>query len=130
MYILRFGVALLLLVAVAPVMAQSANKDEVVAAIRASNILYGKAYERGDSLMFMNRYTNDAWIMAPGLPSLKGPKAAEQFYTLAYHQMGIRQVKLSTLEVVVQGSFATETGTFELVGQKGQTLDRGKYLVL
>ncbi|HEY0680423.1 MAG TPA: hypothetical protein VGD17_19205 [Chitinophagaceae bacterium] len=72
----------------------------------------------------------DAWIMPPNMPSLKGKTAAPVFFTIAYRQMGIRNVILTMEELVGDESYQAETGNFQLIDKSGKTLDRGKYLVL
>ena len=110
--------------------AQVQPGKNVEEAIEKSNRLYGEAFIKGDSTVFIDRYTPDAWIMNPGAPSLKGPSAAPVFYTIAYHQMNIRNVLLRSQEIVVFGEMASETGTYELRNELNKVLDKGKYLVL
>lgn len=68
--------------------------------------------------------------MAPNMNSFTGPGAATKFYTIAYRDMGIRNVILTTTELYGEGDFATESGNFELRGIKNEVLNKGKYLVL
>jgi ketosteroid isomerase-like protein len=44
--------------------------------------------------------------------------------------MGIKAVKLETVEVERDGNTAYEVGTFTLQGAEGQVLDAGKYVVI
>ena len=81
-------------------------------------------------MLFIDRYDVNAWIMAPNTTPFTGPIAASYFYTIAYHQMGIRNVILKTNEIYAQGSFATELGNFELRGADNRVLNKGKYIVL
>ena len=44
--------------------------------------------------------------------------------------MGIKAVRLETLEVESYGDAAHEVGRYTLEGEASQVMDRGKYLVL
>jgi ketosteroid isomerase-like protein len=44
--------------------------------------------------------------------------------------MGIKTVKLETLELEVHGEAAVEVGTYTLGAEGGQTIDHGKYVVV
>ena len=44
--------------------------------------------------------------------------------------MGVKAVKLATVEVVGDGHTAYEVGQFTLQGAEGQVLDAGKYVVI
>jgi len=44
--------------------------------------------------------------------------------------MGIKEVKLTTLELDDLGSTAVETGEYRLFADGGQALDQGTYLVV
>ena len=126
----RLIISLLPAMIVTSIVCAQEQQQVVKQAIEKSNQVYGEAFIKGDSTLFIDRYTRDAWIMNPGAPSLKGATAAATFYTIAYHQMQIRNVILKTGEVVACGDFASETGTFELRDSRNAVLDKGKYLVL
>ena len=51
------------------------NLDSVKAAIAASNQLYNESFAKGDSAMFIDRYTSDAVLMAPNMPAFNGSAA-------------------------------------------------------
>jgi ketosteroid isomerase-like protein len=108
----------------------SAAGEELRSAVFQSNRLYGQAFVKGDSLLFISRYDLNAWIMPPNSPSIMGPDAASSFFAIAYHQMNIRNVLLSTKELYDQGSYATEIGSFELRDVANRVLNRGKYVVV
>jgi ketosteroid isomerase-like protein len=104
--------------------------EELRSAVFQSNRLYGQAFVKGDSLLFVNRYDRNAWIMPPNSPALMGPDAPSSFFAIAYHQMNIRNVLLSTNELYDQGDYATEVGSFELRDVANKVLNRGKYVVV
>jgi ketosteroid isomerase-like protein len=53
-----------------------------------------------------------------------------QAFWQAIFGMGIKEVKLETIEVEGQESTAIEVGKYILQGDKGQSLDEGKYIVI
>lgn len=100
-------------------------------AIAKSNLLYFQAFVKGDSSVFIDRYADDCCIMPPSAESLCGAKAAGYFFSMAYHQMGIRDGRFQTKELFGDGiEFVTESGVFELFDKNNNLIDRGKYLVL
>ena len=48
----------------------NANLEEAKKAIAASNELFFQAFVKGDSSLFIDRYTKDCWIMAPNAQAL------------------------------------------------------------
>ena len=58
-----------------------------------------------------------------------GKQAVQNFWQ-AVMDMGIKEAKIEILEVEGHGDTATEVSTFTLLGEGGQELDRGKYIVI
>lgn len=110
--------------------APKVNVDSVKAAIAASNEVYGEAFAKGDSSSFINCYTSDACINPPNAPKMCGTEALAGFFRMAYSQMGVRNIMISTTEVYTSGEYATEEGTYELQIEGNKTVDKGKFLVL
>ena len=104
--------------------------DEAKAAIAQSNIVYWQAFVKGDSNLFIDRYSADACIMLPNAPSMCGQNAAPDFFHAAYNLMHIRNGRFTTVEVFGNGEFITENGLFELRDSTNNLVDNGKYLVL
>jgi ketosteroid isomerase-like protein len=105
------------------------NLDAAKAAIAAGNATYGTAFANGDSTGFTSHYTSDACISPSNMPKLCGTGAITAFFNGGY-KMGIRNVKLTTAEVMGGKEAVVETGTYELLADKGVTLDKGKYIVV
>lgn len=104
--------------------------DEARDAIAKSNLCYWQAFVKGDSALFIDRYSTDACIMPPNAPAECGETAAQSFFRIAYTQMGIRNGKFITTEIYGNDEFLTEYGLFELLDSGNKLIDNGKYLVL
>jgi ketosteroid isomerase-like protein len=106
----------------------AAESDE--AAIRKQSIDWVKAYNAGDSAACAAEYTDDALLMAPGAPGVKGKTAIA-----AYLKKDIAGSKAAgatfelgpKADVGVSGNLGWESGTYK-VTIKGAVVDAGKYL--
>jgi ketosteroid isomerase-like protein len=63
------------------------------------------------------------------MPKMCGPQAINAFFTGGY-KMGIRNLKLTTDEVMGSKDAVVETGTYEVLGDKGVSFDKGKFIVV
>ena len=100
-------------------------------AIAESNRLYGLAFSKNKTSLFVERYSDDTCIMPPNTPSHCGENAALEFYNISYNEMGVRNVVLTTEEIFGVGDkFVTEKGIFELFDANNKLMLKGKYLVL
>ena len=101
----------------------------VKAAIEASNKTYAEAFVKGDSSLMIAKYTKDGCIMPSGAPKLCGAEGIGGFFAVAYKQMGVKNIKLTTEEVMGSGDVVVETGTYDLIGAGNKSMDNGKYVV-
>jgi ketosteroid isomerase-like protein len=101
----------------------------VKAAIAESNAHYGDAFVKGDASLIINCYTKDGSIMPAGAPVLVGAEGIGGFFNLASTAMGVKNVKLTTAEVMGGPEIVVETGTYELFGEGNKSLDNGKFVV-
>ena len=101
----------------------------VKAAIEASNKTYGDAFVKGDSALMIAKYTKDGCIMPEGAPKMCGAEGLGAFFAVGHKQMGIKNVKLTTEEVMGSGDVVVETGTYDLIGAGDKSMDKGKYVV-
>ncbi|GAO45500.1 YybH family protein [Flavihumibacter petaseus] len=109
----------------------SAALEEAKKAIAESNAIYFQSFAKGDSSIFINRYAEDACIMAPNSPALCGAAAPLQFFRLAYNDIGLRNGKFITQEVYGAGEgYVVEVGLWQSFNAKGELFDDGKFLVL
>jgi ketosteroid isomerase-like protein len=106
------------------------DKDSVKAAIAGVNKIYGEAYLKGDSSLFLDCYTPDGCIMAANTPIL-GKRSGQLLFYKAAYKTGIRNIIFTTVELYgLTDEYVTEQGVYELFGSNGQSLGKGKYLVL
>lgn len=125
----------LIILALMACVAQPSNeKDaliEVKVAIAESNAIYFTSFAKNDSSIFINRYAEDACIMAPNAPQMCGRSAAAQFFKTAYNKYGLRDGKFITTAVYGDGiEFVTEEGLWQSFDADHNLFDDGKFLVL
>jgi len=110
---------------------ENVNLEEAKKAIAASNEIYFKAFVKGDSSIFINRYAKDCWIMPPNAPALCAVDAPLQFFKTAYNKFGLRNGKFITIDVFGDGvEFVTEVGFWQSFDANDKMFDNGKFLVL
>lgn len=106
----------------------SFNLDSAKAEIAASNAVFGDGFIKNDSSLYINRYTKDGCIMPAKSPRLCGSEQLAVFFRGGY-DMGIRNVKLTTDEVIGGPDVVMETGQYEIMDAAGKSLDKGKFIV-
>ena len=96
----------------------------------------GKAMADGinnkDSASITKQYTEDASLFPPGAPRQDGLEAIQGFWQAAI-DMGLSDVKLTTVELEELGNVATELGTVTATlpnDDGGRAHLTGKYIVL
>lgn len=110
---------------------QNKQLEEATKAIAASNAIYFEAFVKNDSSIFIDRYADDACIMAPFAPQQCGRKNAGRFFREAYDNYGMRNGKFITTAVYGNGDeYVTEEGLWQSFNAKGELFDDGKFLVL
>jgi ketosteroid isomerase-like protein len=102
------------------------SPDAIKKIVEERNHLYNTAMVTGDSLNLVNHFTEDCVVMAPNMEQLKG-KTALIPALMAYSKMGIKQFTDETTRVMAAGDYIYEEGNYFLGGDKGITLDKGKY---
>lgn len=105
------------------------NLDSVKAAIAASNKVYGDCFTSGDSVKFANCYTADACINPPNMSRICGTQAISGFFNFSV-KMGVKNLKITTEEVIGADASVAEIGKYELIGDKDASLDKGKFIVV
>ncbi|HEX3497848.1 MAG TPA: DUF4440 domain-containing protein [Stellaceae bacterium] len=105
-----------------PAMAQS-----VKASIDRVNQNFVSIFAKGDAAGLAAFYTEQATILPPGAPMMKGRKNIEAFWKQA--MTSLKDLKLQTVEVEgLGGASAREIGTF--TAESGQQQVVGKYVVV
>lgn len=116
---------------ISPVLKQKDPYEEARREIAYSNSVYFQSFVKHDPTIFVERYAEDACIMAPNAPQMCGRDAATQFFHLAYDQFGLRNGKFITTAIYGDGKeFVTEEGLWQSFNEKGELYDDGKFLVL
>jgi ketosteroid isomerase-like protein len=107
------------------------NLEQAKKEIEESNAIYFESFQKNDPFIFINRYANDACIMAPGSKQLCGHEEAEKFFRIAHDNYGLRGGKFITTNVYGDAAeYVTEEGLWQSFNDKGELLDDGKFLVL
>ncbi|HEY7495946.1 MAG TPA: SgcJ/EcaC family oxidoreductase [Candidatus Tectomicrobia bacterium] len=109
-------------------MIQSPATD-IRAAIAAPIEQFMAAFSRGDAAGVAAVYTDDGQVLPPNSDVISGKQAIQSLWQEAM-DMGIKVVKLETVEVENYGRTAHEVGKYILQGTAGQVLDAGKYVVI
>ncbi len=105
------------------------TKSTTRAEIDSNNAAFMAAFKRGDSAGMAAVYTEDAEILPPNLPPMRGKPAIQAFWQGAL-DMGIAEAVLETVELEELGNTAWEVGKGVLKTKDGQVLDDAKYIVI
>jgi uncharacterized protein (TIGR02246 family) len=108
--------------------AHATSADE--AAIRAQTTSWEKAYNGGDAKGVAAQYAEDALLLPPGSPGVKGRAAILAFFTkdIAESKAGGAVFVIDPkTDVGVSGNTGWESGTYK-VTVKGAVVDTGKFL--
>jgi uncharacterized protein (TIGR02246 family) len=117
-----------LLVATLVVWTAPALADDVRAAIEGANATFMKTFLAGDANGVANLYTEDAQVIAPGAPVAEGREAIAAVWKQTIDG-GVKDLTLTTLDVVSAGDVAGERGTVKLVGADGKAME-ARYVVV
>ena len=100
------------------------------AMIQSLDDKFAEAFNRGDAAAVAAMYGDNAVVLPPGAPMVKGRKDIEAFWKGAREQLG--DLKLTTLDVVpLGGAAAREIGRFTLKTKGDQPQEVvGKYVVV
>ena len=100
------------------------------ATINKLNDAFAAAFNKGDAAAVAAMYGDNAVVLPPGAPMVKGRKDIEAFWKGAREQLG--DLKLTTLDVVpLGGAAAREIGRFTLKTKGDQPQEVvGKYVVV
>lgn len=96
--------------------------------IEAANRAFEKAAKERDAERIAGLYTADAIVMPPDGPFVTGRDNIGQFWGSAIQQMGVKDVRLNTLDVETVGDTAYEVGEAVLTLASGAVT--AKYVVV
>lgn len=97
--------------------------------IAAVNQKFSACVTSGDVDRLMGLYTEDACAIVPNSDFLQGRDEIGGFFQ-AVLDMGIKELRLNTNEIDLQGDTAIEVGTYELMAEGGVQADHGKFMVV
>jgi len=107
----------------------SASVDE----LGRMNREFAAALNAKDAAAAAALYAEDAVLIPPGEPIVRGRQAIEEYWRGAIESGGVRDVSVETLDARSSGALGYETGSFVLTvdGPDGQpVVDRGRYVEL
>jgi ketosteroid isomerase-like protein len=135
-FILKVSIALLFLIAFSMGCTEPRTNgkasllEDAKAAIAASNAIYFSSFEKNDSVIFIDRYTEDACLMGGNAPKKCGKEKIAEFFRSAYND-GLRSGDFVTLAVYGLGDeYVVEEGTGRTYFAEGKLKSEGKHLVL
>ncbi len=126
---LAYGIVVLLGSMSALAYAASSTSADA-AALRAQTASWEKAYNSADAKGVAAQYADDALLLPPGAPGVRGRAAILEFFTkdvAASKAAGVVFVIDPKTEVGVSGAMGWESGTYK-VTVKGAVVDTGKFL--
>jgi ketosteroid isomerase-like protein len=104
--------------------------EDAKASIAASNAIYFSSFEKNDSIIFLDRYTEDACLMGGNAPKMCGKEKIAEFFRSGYNN-GLRSGDFITLAVYGLGDeYVVEEGTGRTYFADGKLKSEGKHLVL
>ena len=98
------------------------------AEIESVNRAFEDAARKRDSERLAALYTTDAIVMPPDAPFVKGRQSIKQFWDSAIQQLGVKEVRLNTVDLETAGDTAHEVGEAVLTLQSGSATF--KYVVV
>jgi uncharacterized protein (TIGR02246 family) len=105
---------------------------QVRQAIEGANVKFGEAARAGDASGLASLYAEDARLLPPNSEMIQGREGIEAFWAGGF-QMGIKDVMLTTMEVMIMGDMVCEIGKAEVTIQpEGMEViqDVAKYVVI
>jgi uncharacterized protein (TIGR02246 family) len=102
---------------------------EIQDTIAIANNNFMAAFKRGDVAGLADLYTENGQVLPPNGDFVTGRQALQMFWQ-ALMDMGIKEVKLETVEVEKLDGTAIEVAEYTLLDEGGQALDKGKYIVI
>jgi uncharacterized protein (TIGR02246 family) len=97
--------------------------------IAAANENFVAAFKRGDAAAIATLYSKDGQVLPPNSQPISSTQAIQTFWQ-GVMNLGIKAAKLESLEVEDRGDIAYEVGKYTLLGDGGQEIDTGKYVVV
>jgi len=97
--------------------------------IESDNAKFVEEVKKGDSNALAAHYGSDAMAMFDNSEPFKGAAIASAWGSAAI-KMGMKDIKVTTVDVVGNADLLAETGMYEMYGAGNKLLDKGKYVVV
>ena len=107
------------------------DRAEVKRGIDSALARFRDGIMTGDTAKIISAYTADAIVLAPNLPLARGHAGIGQLFTGMLSAYTFTAAKMTTLDLILTGEYAIETGTFEMTmrPKTGASIaDVGKYV--
>jgi len=104
-----------------------------VAAIRAMNTAFSKAYVAGDIDAVAGYYADDAVMSPPGMAAIGGRAAIREYFTkdvAAAKESGVTLVFAEDSDIGVTGDLGWQSGNVTVTDKAGAAIDHAKYLTV
>ncbi len=102
---------------------------DVSDAIREADEKFVTTFSRGDAAGLAALYTENAQFLPPNSDPVTGRPAIQATFQ-GFMDMGVKAIKLESIEVEGYGNTASEVGKYTLEDEGGQVLDQGKFMVI
>lgn len=106
-----------------------ASSADTYSAIVAADQMFMNYFSQGDAAGLATLYTENAQFLPANSDFVTGRQAIQSALQ-ALMDMGIKKIKLDTIEVERHGDTAIEVGKYTLSGDASQVLDHGKFIVV
>lgn len=119
------------IVAAAPGATTSSAEDQN--AIRELNASWFRIYNTHDAAALAELYADDAVLMMPGVPVVRGRDAIKTAYQKdmdAMTKAGNMNNQGSDSEIGTSGNLAYESNSFNITDKTGKKIDSGKYVTV
>lgn len=105
------------------------SSANIKADIRRANDKFESIYAAGDAAGMASLYTEKGILLPPGSQPVTGQEAIQNFWQMVM-DMGVKTVKLDSVEIEQHNDTAIEQGKAVLSSADGQLLDECKYIVV
>jgi ketosteroid isomerase-like protein len=97
--------------------------------IENDNAKFVEEAKKGDSNALAAHYASDGWAMFNNSEPFKGNAAIASAWGGAM-RMGMKDIKVTTVDVVGGPEMLAETGMYEMYAEGNKVIDKGKYVVV
>ena len=108
-----------------------ADRAAVQAAIDAQLATFRDAMIKGDTAGMASIYTEDAIVMPPNTPVVRGRAAMNAMNAGMFASISVTDMKFATSDLILTGDYAIETGSYQMTikpKNAPQLVDDGKYI--